>query len=86
MNLVIKSDEAERLATRLAQASGESVDQVVVEALREKAERELRDVPAGREGIAARLMALSAVSSAWPDRDTRSAEEILGYDENGLPT
>jgi hypothetical protein len=23
---------------------------------------------------------------ALPDKDTRSADEILGYDENGLPT
>ena len=86
MNLVIKSDEAQKLATKLAEASGESVDQVVTEALREKAYRELRSPPADRAGIADKLMELGRRYSQLPDKDTRTAEEILGYDENGLPT
>lgn len=86
MDLIIKSDEAEHLATRLAQASGESIEDVVTSALREKVERDLQSPPKDRRGIAEKLMALSAISAAWPDKDTRTAEEILGYDENGLPT
>ena len=31
-------------------------------------------------------MELGARYSALPDADTRGADEILGYDENGLPT
>lgn len=86
MNLVIRSDEAQKLATKLAEASGESIDQVVTEALREKAERELRSTPSDRSGIAEELLELGRRYSRLPDRDTRPADEILGYDENGLPT
>ena len=82
--LNIKNAEAYRLAAKLAALTGESVTAAVTEAIREKIEREqtLRD----REGRLARIMELSRISSSWPDRDTRSLEEILGYDENGLPT
>jgi hypothetical protein len=31
------------------------------------------------------LMEIGARCAVLPDLDTRSAEEILGYDENGLP-
>jgi hypothetical protein len=33
--------------------------------------------------LAETLMAISRRSSALPDLDTRSADEILGYDEKG---
>jgi antitoxin VapB len=82
--LNIKNAETYRLAAKLAALTGESVTAAVTEAIREKIEREqtLRD----REGRLARIMELSRISSSWPDWDTRSLEEILGYDENGLPT
>ncbi len=40
--------------------------------------------PVGR--VTHDLMELGARYSALPDADTRGADEILGYDENGLPT
>jgi antitoxin VapB len=82
--LNIKNAKAYQLATKLADMTGDSVTAAVIEALEEKIERELklRD----REARLARIMELSRISSSWPDRDKRSAEEILGYDENGLPT
>jgi len=86
MNLIIKSDEARKLATRLAEASGDSIDQVVTEALREKANRELQVAPTDRSGIAEKLLEIGRRYSTLPDKDTRTADEILGYDENGLPT
>lgn len=86
MNLVIKSDEAQKLATKLAEASGETVDQVVVEALREKARRELQPTPEDRSGIAEMLLEHGRRYSQLPEKDTRTADDIIGYDENGLPT
>ena len=82
--LNIKNSEAYELASELAELTGYSVTAAVTKALREKVEREhrLRD----RKARLARIMELSRISSSWPDRDTRTAEEILGYDENGLPT
>jgi antitoxin VapB len=82
--LNIKNPEAYRLATELAALTGESVTAAVTEALREKIER--KQTALDREARLARIMELSRISSRWPDKDTRSLEEILGYDENGLPT
>ena len=40
---------------------------------------------ARRRGTAERLMAIGRRSAARPVRDDRSPEEIIGYDETGLP-
>ena len=37
-------------------------------------------------GLAAEIMKIGKRCDALPDLDRRSAEEILGYDENGLPS
>lgn len=84
MNMTINSDEAERLAKQLADLTGEPLATVVTEALRERLEREQRKRE--RAGMAERLLAIGARYAALPDKDTRTADEILGYDENGLPT
>lgn len=36
-------------------------------------------------GLDAKLMDISRHCSALPDLDTRSADEIIGYDEHGQP-
>ncbi len=85
MSLNIKSEEAHRLAAELAALTGESLTKAVTEALRERLERERRR-RRDREAVAERLMAIGRRYAALPDRDTRSPDEILGYDEWGLPT
>ncbi len=82
--LKIKNAEAYELAAELSALTGESLTAVVIAALREKLEREAR--LRNKQARLEKLMQQSRISSGWPDRDTRSAEEILGYDENGLPT
>ena len=84
MNMTINSDEAERLARQLVELTGEPLATVVEEALRERLEREQRKRE--RAGMAERLLAIGARYAALPDKDTRTPDEILGYDENGLPT
>jgi len=37
-------------------------------------------------GLAAEIMEIGKRCAALPDIDRRTAEEILGYDENGLPS
>ena len=83
MALSIKKAETERLARLLAKETGESITQVIEEALRERLERVRRrrrpkHVPATIEAILRRVDAL-------PTIDTRSEDEILGYDEHGFP-
>jgi antitoxin VapB len=81
MALSLKNPEAERLAKLVAQRTGETVTRAVVVALEERLER----LTGRRRGpdLVASLMAISQRCAALPDRDTRTADEILGYDETG---
>lgn len=81
MALSIKSDEADRLARELAGRTGESITEAVVVALRERLERQRDDTL----GIAGRLRRLADDVAALPVEDPRSPEELLGYDQHGLP-
>jgi antitoxin VapB len=83
MYLNIKNDEAHQLATELARLTGETLTQAVTEALRERLIRERWR--RRTDDIAARLMKIGKRYAALPDTG-RSPDEILGYDEHGLPT
>ena len=63
---------AGELARALAARTGQSITDAVVNALREQLKRET-------------LRGISERCAALPDHDTRSPEEIIGFDEHGLP-
>ncbi len=79
MALNIKSSEADRLARELARRRKQPITTVVVDALRSALARE--KARARPPGIADRLMAIGERYAALPDRDLRSDDEILGYDD-----
>ena len=81
MGISIKNDRAERLARQVSAETGESLTDTIIHSLEERLERlkGRRSAP----DLAETLMAISRRSSALPDLDTRTAEEILGYDEKG---
>lgn len=83
MALNIKNPEADRLAHELAEETGETVTAAVTVALRDRlsAVRRKRE----REHIHAEVADLQAFVASLPDRDRRTADEILRYDEFGLP-
>lgn len=82
MALSIKNDEADRLARQLAEATGESLTDAVVIALRERLTRvRHRRGP----GLRTRVIRLADELAELPTLDTRSADDIVGYDEHGLP-
>jgi len=83
MALSIKHPEADRLARELAAVTGESLTDAIVKALRERLEKEQRRAPALR--LSDELRAIRERCSRLPVLDARRAEEILGYDESGLP-
>ena len=84
MHLNIKNDEAHKLATELAQLTERrTLTSAVTLALRERLARERRR--RNTDNVAARLMKIGSRYAALPDSG-RSPEEILGYDEHGLPT
>ncbi len=82
--LNIKNAEAYELAVELAELRGESVTAAVKQALRETVERERRSKY--RDARIAEMLEHGLRYRQLPQRDVRTADEILGYDENGLPT
>jgi len=85
MALNIAHPDADRLAAEVAAVAKEPIAEAVVIALRERLER-LKKESAERQSLVDRLTEISRHCAALPDLDPRSADEILGYDENGLPT
>ena len=84
MALNIRNPEAEQLTESLAKLTGESKTEAVKKALRDRLERLLRK-RSGRK-LADELDQLALHCANLPVLDARSPEEILGYDDNGLPT
>lgn len=84
MALNIKDPETDRLVRSLADVTGESITAAVAIAVRERLDR-LQGRRVGADlGDAITEIALRC--AALPELDQRSADEILGYDEDGLPT
>ena len=83
MALNIKDVETDRLARQLAAETGETITVAARRAIEERLARVLARKTAAPE--AEELRALIARGRARPILDSRPAEEILGYDEKGLP-
>lgn len=83
MPLSIKNQEAERLARDLAARTGRTITEAVIAALREQLKREQGRSAARR--LKDELLEIGDHCASLPDLDVRSAEEILGYDEAGIP-
>jgi len=79
----VKNDEADRLLRELTALTGESLTDAITESLRERLAREHRiRCLGGGDPLAHAIAALRSL----PVIDHRSADEILGYDEHGVPT
>jgi antitoxin VapB len=83
MPLSIRNPEAERLARQVAQRTGESITEAIERSLEERLQRLQRS---GRNRILAeQVQEILNRFDLLPTVDARSEEEILGYDENGMP-
>ena len=85
MTLHINNPEADRLARELADKTGETVEQAVINSLRDKLAAHAHKKEEA-ERLVAEIMEIGRRCAALPVLDPRSPDEILGYDENGLPT
>ena len=84
MALNIRNAETERLASTVARLTGETKTRAVTVALRDRLERLRRD-RSGRS-LAQELEEIAEHCASLPVLDSRDSDEILGYDENGLPS
>ena len=83
MALNIRNPEAERLADELARVTGDTKTQAVIKALRDRLARLRRE--RSKRRFADELEEIARHCASLPVLDTRSADEILGYDDRGLP-
>jgi antitoxin VapB len=83
MPLSIKDPETERLARDLARRTGESITAATRNAIEERLRR---IAGASRKSVLLEdLASIRRRCAALPVLDHRTADEIIGYDEHGLP-
>ncbi len=81
MAISIRNPIAEKLARDVANESGESLTQAIIHSLEDRLEK-----LQGRRNPNNLLQEIKEIGSrcaSLPDIDYRSADEILGYNENG---
>ena len=77
--LYIKNPVAHDLAEQLSKKTGLTLSDVVIQALEEKVRQTRRPLDRNKiEALSKRLRAL-------PVKDSRTQDEILGYDQFGIP-
>jgi antitoxin VapB len=83
MAIIIDNPEAEDLLAQLNATTGKSATELVVELLRREADRlrRARDIDARRREIEE----ISKAYAAKLPPNPQTPDEIIGYDENGLP-
>jgi antitoxin VapB len=83
MPLSIKSMKTERLAREIAVKTGDSITGTIEKALEERLERVDRE--RGRRNLMNQLQEILHRMDQLPILDSRTPDEIIGYDEHGLP-
>ncbi|PYX06602.1 MAG: PSK operon transcription factor [Acidobacteria bacterium] len=83
MAISIKSIETEQLAREIAAKTGESLTGAIQKALEERLERLKNNRRS--QALAAQLDDILRRVDEMPDLDSRTPDEIIGYDEDGLP-
>ena len=84
MALRIRNAETERLAAEVSRLTGETKTEAVTRALKDRLNRLRREKSDRRH--ADELDAIAHHCAQLPVRDARTPEEILDYDEMGLPS
>jgi antitoxin VapB len=84
--LNIRDPEVHRLARAVADATGETMTEAVKTALQDRLRRVGQVSEEERRRRVAAMREFARRFQEAPVVDPRSPDEILGYDENGLPT
>ena len=86
MALSIRDAATDRLARELSALTGETMTGAIRAALEERLAREKRRREADVERRRKAIDAIVDHCAALPVLDDRTEDEILGYDEHGLPS
>jgi antitoxin VapB len=84
MGLSIRNPETEKLARQVSRLTGETLTEAIGKSLEERLER-LKG-SRNRDTVRKEIDKILARVHALPVRDDRPEDEILGYDENGIPS
>lgn len=84
MALSLKDPEADRLAREVADRTGETLTGAIVVALRERLAR-LKGRRPKRRPLRDELREIGRRCASLPTLDNRHEDDILGYDDRGLP-
>ena len=83
MPLSIKDSKTDAIVRQLAALTGESITEAVFQSVKERLERlKTKNAP---YSLAQELDVIAQRCASLPVRDSRSPEELIGYDEQGLP-
>ena len=83
MPLNIRNKQAEHLAAALAKLTGETKTAAVTQALRERLERTRR--ARSKRRLRDEIEEIALRCAAHPVLDERHADDIIGYDQHGIP-
>jgi len=79
----IRSAKVDELVQRLARLTGEDIETALERAIEERLSRVVSPLPADRK---AAMQSFFERASRLRILDSRSADEIVGYDRSGLPS
>ena len=82
MAISIRNQHTEQLAREVASISGENITAAITHALEERLER-LKGTRITTD-LVKEIMRISNRCSSLPNKDKRSPEEILGYNQDGI--
>lgn len=86
MALNIKNAETEKLVRELARRRGQGITEALTDVVRREVERERRKPKReSYEEFSRRIDEIVARVARLPVLDDRTPDEIIGYNENGLP-
>ncbi len=85
MPLNIKNEDAHRMAKELAELTGSSITDAVTGALKDALKSAKTGVSESKKRLIRELDDIAIHCAALPLVDGRSPDEILGYNDDGLP-
>jgi antitoxin VapB len=86
VGLSIRNREVERLARSLAKHRGVSMTEAIRQALAHELSQEDVRPELHEESRLQRMLEIARSAASLPIVDDRSEDEILGYDDHGIPT